>query len=804
MDPKQIVRRGDAYDMWINDDWSDVSDTKKSGLRQVKAIDVVYADGSRSSMVLDERGQPISSVRELPPDETQQRAWKDQQAQANRPPEERNNNGRRERWNPQTQRWDDVGSAINSTAPANTSTDWRTEGTPDGQGGFDNSRPIMVRTVNGQRETRALTSAELKDWNEAGQRSRNPGGKTDKDIEDERRANEPKPRQTRVNPADPTKVQEFDPTANGGTGAWVDAGTNAAGVQAQQATKKSEPVQGKDGKQYNKVTETDPKTGQTRTYYTDASGKEVPLPGDKQIQNAPPFTPDWQKPGLGIIEYASTVRARPDLTDEQKTKLIQEAHTLATATVSQGNAVLSAQQTEASRATSERGQDAGMANQRLSTSSSNFATAARQAADDTKYSLGSEAASVLPYYLALAQASGQAYGGFNTPPPVRTGAAIGQIQRQGIPGLGTLMPGSFKPGAPAGAPVAAAGATPPNALGLGAGVGAPAPSGPAMAAAEAARQQGMATAGPPPTAGEPGGPPLAAGPVAPTPSPGYNPGTAQEAANAGLPPGVMAPPPSSSDIFNPGPHPAPGSINSPQPPTQYPYNVPDAPNFDPSLPRGYAPVAPGMLMMRASTTPEMEAPGDGRKPRWRGEGAPGAGTVQPYPLVAPDMTGRGAETDQTVEPSGGRIIYEPMFPPGNQPAPAEMPSSSTPVFSPWHTTAPNGTYYDQTPVQTYDYQPSTTDHNPNVAPWHTPGAPGGVNIETPVPNAQRPSGGQMAALFGNVGPWAAQPQHPQAPSGQGALLMQRAAGGYNPASLNAQLLAAGLDPDVINMMGGVG
>lgn len=70
------------------------------------------------------------------------------------------------------------------TKPVTSSTDqdWHTEGTPDGQGGYDNSRPIMVRTVNGQRQERQLTGDELKDWNEAQQRSRNPGGKSDAEI----------------------------------------------------------------------------------------------------------------------------------------------------------------------------------------------------------------------------------------------------------------------------------------------------------------------------------------------------------------------------------------------------------------------------------------------------------------------------------------------------------------------------------------------------------------------------------------------------------------------------------------------
>ena len=480
----------DANGAWTGK-FSSTKPANGSGWREVGYANVTLNDGRTFRAVLDESGQPISEIGDSTGTDTDRAsAFAREQAAAGRGDQEGDTRGPQTGPNREVYRG---GKWVTEKNPLyqqpSSSGDWRTEGTPDGQGGFDNSRPIMVRTVNGKREERALTSAELKDWNEAGQRTRNPGGKTDAEIEAERRANEPKPRQTRVNPADPTKVQEFDPTANGGTGGWVDAGPNAAGVQAQQPKRTEKPVQGKDGKQYTEVTEEDPRTGKKRTYYTDSTGKEVPLPGETQIQNAPPFNPDWNKPGLGIIEYASAVRARPDLTDEQKAKLIQEAHTLATATVSQGNAVLSAQQTEATRATTERGQDAGMANQRLSSSSSNFATAARQAADDTKYSLGSEAASVLPYYLAMAQATGQAYGGFNTPPPVRTGAAIGQMQGQTIPGLAGMS--TFQP----------TGATPP---------GAAAAPDQAAAAANAATQMANPIFRPqpvaPPPSGAPGGP----------------------------------------------------------------------------------------------------------------------------------------------------------------------------------------------------------------------------------------------------------------------------------------------------------
>jgi hypothetical protein len=225
------------------------------------------------------------------------------------------------------------------------------------------------------------------------------------------------------------------------------------GIPGKPPVEKREPVT-KNGKTYIQVTVQHP-DGRSELYFTDQSGARVTLPDQAQMPaNAPAFAPDWQKPGLGLIEYASAVRARPDLTDDQKATLIQQAHTLATSTVAQGNAVLSAQQAAANQQTTERGQNVSLANQRLSSASTDFSTAQRAATEATKYALGDDARHVLPYYMALAHAAGSAYGGFNTPPPVQQGAAIRQMQGQTIPGMPTRespISGFIPlPGAPAG------------------------------------------------------------------------------------------------------------------------------------------------------------------------------------------------------------------------------------------------------------------------------------------------------------------------------------------------------------------
>jgi hypothetical protein len=573
----------------------------------------------------------------------------------------------------------------NYTPPAGAAgtKDWRPEGTPDGRGGFDNSKPIMAAYVNGQRtgETRQPTGDELKDWYNAAELTRNQG-KTDAQIEAERKANKPAAADNvgtptgnvRQNTAGGTTTKEVEYVLPDGRKEWrtQTASDPQAEADRNRPDTKTETVT-KNGVVYTRQVTT-PKDGSAPTIRTfGPDGKELPggIPGDAQIQNAPPFNPDWNKPALGLIEYASGVRARTDLTDEQKAKLIQEAHVLAQATTSQANSVLNTQQTEGGRRTTERGQDTGQANTRLSAASADFGTSVRAAADATKYSLGPEAASVLPYFLAMARATGQAYGGFNTPAAVNPGAAVTQMHGQTIPGLGSMLPATV--GAP---PAGATDATPPmaptppNALGVGAIGDQPAPGGGLPA------------------------PIFAPQPVAP-------------------------PPPAAPPVD-------PATIGAPAPPQQVPVSPPAGqPGNNPNLPVGM------------------------------GQGALLAQQAAPMPTL-PDLS------------------PEVPMPPGLM----------YPV--------------DPRPPATYDREGIDRTNDPLIGP------PGRVIPWVPPDQTVRqpsPQPGGLAAMLGNAGPWAAQPQ-PQQPTGMGALLMQRA-GGYNPTSVNQILMDSGIDPEVIAMMGGV-
>ncbi|MCC7464593.1 MAG: hypothetical protein IT480_19280, partial [Gammaproteobacteria bacterium] len=117
MDKDEILNGPNKEGEWVEAqaDPDDPNSTPENTYAYVRR----YADG-RVVTEYYRRGQAGGPYRtKTSMDAAQEKRFKEQQAAAAKPPEERNNNGRRERWNPQTQRWEDVGAAISTnTAPA--------------------------------------------------------------------------------------------------------------------------------------------------------------------------------------------------------------------------------------------------------------------------------------------------------------------------------------------------------------------------------------------------------------------------------------------------------------------------------------------------------------------------------------------------------------------------------------------------------------------------------------------------------------------------------------------------------------
>jgi hypothetical protein len=286
-----------------------------------------------------------------------------------------------------------------ANAGATGATSTNIEGTPDPSkpGGFDNERPRWVtRDANGNQvgESKPVTGKDLDDWRESRERSRNPGGKTDAEIQSQQLQTTRKPVPSRPGYVEVTTV---DPTTKQTTTYYEDAQGNRVNALPNEAPKPQQQPDGswgywdtQPGQQPRWVAiqggpgaETKPvQVGDQWGYWkpgaNGAAPTWVPIEGPKKPQipaNAPAFTPDWNKPGLGIAEYAAAVRARPDLTDEQKRELITQAHQTATSTVNQATGIVNVQEGQRTSDVTQRGQDAQLAAGRLSASQSAFGNA---------------------------------------------------------------------------------------------------------------------------------------------------------------------------------------------------------------------------------------------------------------------------------------------------------------------------------------------------------------------------------------------------------------------------------------------
>lgn len=395
------------------------------------------------------------------------------------------------------------------------------EGTPDPSkpGGFDNERPVMVtRGPDGRLiSSEPLTPAEMTEWRNSRERSRNPGGKTDAEIKAEKDKTDADAARTAPKP---------EKDGSGNWGYWDTKQTPPRWVPIQGSTPAGEqpkPVE---------------VNGQWGVWKPGANGTPVwtPVQAPQAAtlpEGLPQFRPDFNHPdgGWGLIEYTNQLRElltkrKPDgtpyLTEKQFQDLVSQAHASTTGTAGRLDTIRAQQAQLQANEISQRNTDANVSATRLGQANSATQTALDQsmkmAGVHTPESYKAGGGAILPAILALQAMNAQQYGGMNQPARVGTQGypVLDQLGRATIPGVADLT-----------RPV------PPNAIGVGSVGAVPAPGGaPAPAAGvspllapnqpvSAAQASAVAAAAnPPPTAGEPGGPPLAPGPVAPTPGAG--------------------------------------------------------------------------------------------------------------------------------------------------------------------------------------------------------------------------------------------------------------------------------------------
>jgi hypothetical protein len=401
-----------AADAWVKDgDWSQIyyseSEARKAGANnKIRVATAVLNDGRKYNVVVGADGKVISEAGDSTGyDAAQQRAWQQQQNNASPPGglPTRTINGQVFQWNPQTQAYD----IPTGQAPGTATKEWRTEGTPDGQGGYDNSRPVMAAYVNGQRtgETRQPTAKELEDWNLASQMTRNPGGKTDAQIAAERPKETREPIQgndgktyTKVTRADPAtgKVETFYENANG---VKVD-------LPGEPGKDTRESIRGKDGKAYVKVTKVDPATGKSEVYYEDESGQKVPPPQEKPPGAkmpkgvTPPTSFQYGTAAQTLADFWKQLNdavTRGEITGAEAAELFAPYHQQAQTAVTEQTNIINTQRGIMSDETSQRGQDLSASTARGSQAAGIFNNAMSQMTDLNKtVAVGSDAAGRCP------------------------------------------------------------------------------------------------------------------------------------------------------------------------------------------------------------------------------------------------------------------------------------------------------------------------------------------------------------------------------------------------------------------------
>lgn len=459
------------------------------------------------------------------------------------------------------------------------------EGTPtgqkdaNGQDVYDNTRPrwVIRDAKNQEVYARPLNAQEREQW----EKDKN-GGKTDAEIA----AQTTEPRKSRVNPSDPKRIQEFDPT----TGRWVDAGVNAAGVQAEaDRNKPGAPTLKPDGKggtiavqtmpdgsikttalpgvpsdrpQPERVTvggqvyERDPNTGT----YAPARG----LPSEGEATAGGPPIPNFVAKGAAqaLIDYHTALANDSTKTPPQREKYFQEAHQVAQLAVQQAA-------TEQNERESQRNTEYNVAHSKLTYAQ----TGMGQALDfvsklNGTLPIGSDLGGQAFAALLGLQMLQMATTGINNLPRF---SAADLTTPQGVQAARSAVTPALQ--AATAPPAAPSAPTAPNAIGAG-GIGGVPPAG---------RGDPVQTAPAP----LPPAKPYAPGPLDNVPAPPA--------------PSVIEPPGRGVTTPNGAPSQVPGE--------DVPFNDPRAPGFDPNQPRGMTPAGqPDYSVLSNMMQPDQQPP----------------------------------------------------------------------------------------------------------------------------------------------------------------------------------------------------
>ena len=385
------------------------------------------------------------------------------------------------------------------------------------------------------------------------------------------------------------------------------------------------------------------KGGDGKTYLIpiDAQGNPGPardsgVPGESQQPlpaDMPPFNPDPNKPGLGVIEYVSqltALRAAGKLTDKQFTEFVNLAHQAATAEAGRLDTITRAQQTQQTNEINQRNADQQASLSRLGAANNAtqnaLDTSLKMAGNFTNDTYRGAGGPILPAVMALQDARAAAWGGMNQPAPIGT---QGYPMLQQVAGMGMAPPATANV-----QPIVQA---QPQAV-------APAPAQAAPAPAQAAP---AVPSGPPvfaprtnmPTAVPPG----AGAPVAPAQPVTNLPVTTQLPVQATGPNPTINPATGEPTGLNPLPPQAQGPNPAVNPVTGEPTGLPQPFVFSPVPSQ----TVPNMIQQQEGPVGGRVLPGPWNQP----QGVPAGGNVQMAPGVLPAVNTIGIMSE--VAAAGG-------------------------------------------------------------------------------------------------------------------------------------------------------